>query len=427
MSSKDNCCNSEKYPTFRWFVLASGILMMIFSMMTGLAVAPLMGVIAKDLGVDIGTASFGIMGLNIFSTAVGVMIAGYLLDKFGVFKVMVGSMAVLIVANTAYPFIGHSYDGVVFLRVLTALGGAVGLIVINPVVSLWFSEKERGLALGLNALTMLGAICGFILGPALVQRAGSWQVGIAWMSTILLVGFLFILAVSIAAKNYQAPNSHVESSGDATSEGDFWQVIKHNPAFWLGLAVMALSVWANNAFNDLSPGYLAVEPPVGVGYGPEAAGQFSSGTWVGVLFGIFIGGLVIDKVFKGKSGVLVIAGFVCNLIFFNGILLHSIYSNPAVLTVWLLAAGFVNPFTAVGNQYFAVKSFSPEVIGKVAATWTSVSNFVGAFGVMIGSYALKTSGTYHISFAIVAVVSVLGIIAALVSKEQRTAIEMANM
>ncbi|MBP2644800.1 MAG: transporter transrane protein [Firmicutes bacterium] len=426
MSMEATVNKPAKYPVFRWFVLASAILMMFFSMMTGLAVAPLMGVIAKDLGVDIGTASFGIMGLNIFSGAVGVIIAGYLLDKLGIFKVMLGSMVLLIIANTSYLFLGHSFEGVVFIRVLIALGGSVGLIAINPVVSIWFPEKERGLALGLNALTMLGAICGFILGPSFAQMAGSWQMGMAWLSGILVLGLIFMLGVAANVGKYQVvTQSDASVASKSTGEDNFWKFIKGNQAFWLGLAVMALSNWANNAFNDLSPGYLAVDPPVGVGYGPEVAGQFSSGTWVGVLLGIFIGGIVIDKVFKGKSGILIIVGFICNLIFFNGILCQPIYGNPTILSFWLLAAGFVNPFTAVGNQYFAIKSFSPDVIGKVSATWTSISNFIGAFGVMLGSYALSSTGTYHVSFAIVAIVSVLGIIAAMLSKDRRSAIEAA--
>ncbi|MBP2650052.1 MAG: transporter transrane protein [Firmicutes bacterium] len=425
MSMEASVNNSPKYPTFRWFVLVSAVLMMFFAMMTGLAVAPLMGVIAQDLGVDIGTASFGIMGLNIFSSAIGVIIAGYLLDKLGIFKIMIGSMALLLVANTAYPLLGHSYEGVVLIRILIALGGAVGMIAINPVVSIWFPENERGTALGVNSLTMLGAVLGFILGPKFAQMAGSWQGGLAWMSGILLVGFVYILVVGILANRYELPNSSPVAKDEPAADTNFWHIVKSNPAFWVGLAVMALSNWVNNAFSDLSPGYLAVQPPVGVGFGPEVAGQLSSGTWIGTLVGIFISGIVIDKVFRGKSGILIVVGFICNIIFCNGIMFHQIYSNTTLLTIWLLGVGFVSPFTAVGNQYFAIKSFSPDVIGKVSATWTSISNFIGAFGVMLGSFALKTTGTYYVSFAIVAVVSVVGIIVALASQDRRAAIEAA--
>jgi MFS family permease len=428
MSAGDFVNDEAGYPTFRWFVLAAGILMMFMSMMTGLAVAPLMGVIAQDLGIDIGTASFGIMGLNLFSTAVGVLIVGILVDKIGILKVMTGSLTLLLAVHIAYPLIGHTYNAVVVLRILTALGGAVGLIAIEPIASRWFPVKEKGLALGLNCLCMAGGMAGFTFGPMFAERAGSWQSGLSWISYFLVVAIAFLLYVTINEKNHQPPSfASVSGKVAAEAEENFIKVLLHSPAFWLGLAVMALSNWANNAFNDLSPGFLAVSPPIGAGYGPEVAGRLSSGAFFGTMLGIFCSGIVIDKIFKGRSGLLVMLGFACNLVFYNGILFEQIHGNMAVLSTWLLIAGITNPFTAVGNQYFAIRSFSPHIIGKVAASWTCICNFIGSFGVMAGSYALHNTGNYHMSFSIVAGVCVLGFIAAFLSRERRTAIESAGI
>ncbi|WP_371379397.1 MFS transporter [Sporomusa aerivorans] len=427
--------NAEaRYPAFRWLVLAAGILMMFMSMLTALAVAPLMGVIAPSLGIDIGTASFGIMGLNLFSTAISVIIVGILVDRIGIMKVMTGSLLLLLAVHLAYPVIGYTYNAVVGLRILTALGGAVGLIAINPIVSQWFPVKEKGLALGLNCLTMLGGMAGFTVGPMFAERAGSWQTGLAWLSYILVLGIIFLLYVTLNEKKHQPPSlvsvSNKEAcEGTCETEESFSKVLLHCPPFWIGLAVMALSNWANNAFNDLSPSFLAIAPPLGAGYGPEVAGRLSSGAFFGSMFGIFCSGLVIDKVFKGRSGMLVAIGFICSLVFYNGILLPQIHGNMTTLSAWLLLAGFTGPFTAVGNQYFAIKNFSPHVMGKVTASWTCISNFTGAFGVMAGSYALHHTGTYVMSFGIVASICVLGLVAAavVISKERSAKIDSAGV
>jgi MFS family permease len=423
MSASTMLNDHDQYPRVRWLVLAAGILMMFIAMLTGLVFAPLMGVISQDLGIDIGTASFGFMGIGMFATAVAVMFWGILVDKIGIFRVILAGLVILLVVHLLYPIIGSSYNNVVFLRIMTSVGGAPGLILIEPIVSRWIPVSQRGLALGINALAVLGAAAGFALGPMLVSWAGRWQNGLAWVSVFLVLAILYVIFVAYIARNHQPPALAISADNSATEE-NFVKVLSRNTAFWLGLAVMAFSNWANNAFNDLSPGYLAVAPPVGVGYGPEAAGKMASGSMIGIMLGIFVGGIVIDKMFKGRSGWLVMFGFICNLIFYNGILLEPIYSHTPVLSTWLLMAGFTNPFTAVGNQYFAVRSFSPNIIGKVAASWTCISNFIGSFGVMVGSYALHSTGNYHMSFAIVSGVCILGFIAAMVSRERRTAIEM---
>ncbi|MBP2652549.1 MAG: transporter transrane protein [Firmicutes bacterium] len=412
-----------QYRGYQWFVLAAGILMMFITFMTSLVFAPLMGVIANGVGVSIGAASFGFMGIMMFANAIFVLFWGYLVDKIGIFRVILGGLGVLFATHLLYPVFGNSYNAVVVLRVLTAFGGAPGLIMIEPIVSRWIPVKQRGFALGLNSLSVFGAVTGYILGPMLVGWAGNWQAGLAWLSVIIGAAIIYVMVVAYAVRNNQPTVMPALAVERVSADENFLKILGRNPAFWLGLAVMALSNWANNAFNDLSPGYLAVDPPIGVGYGPEQAGRLASGNMVGIMLGIFVGGIIIDKIFKGRSGLLVMVGFIANLIFFNGILFPEIHSNPSVLSGWLLATGFVNPFTAVGNQYFAVRSFSYRIIGKVAAAWTCISNFVGSFGVMIGSYALHTTGNYYLSFIIVAVICILGFIAALVSRERRSAIE----
>ncbi|MBP2644267.1 MAG: transporter transrane protein [Firmicutes bacterium] len=416
--------DSDEYPRICWFVLAAGIVMMFFTMLTGLSFAPLIGVIAQDLSIDIGTASFGFMGLMMLTNAIFVLLWGVLVDKIGIFRVIIMGLSVLLIAHLLYPMIGYSYATVVFLRILTGLGGAAGLILIEPIVSRWIPFKQRGFALGLNALSMAGAVVGLSCVPRVVSVAGHWQVGLGWLSVPIAAGLLYTMLVAYFAQKHQTRNE-AATPGEKEVGDYFGKVFLRSPAFWLGLLIMAFSNWVNNAFNDLGPGFLAVAPPIGAGYGPEVAGHLASGGMIGIVVGIFIGGIVLDKVFKGRSGILVMAGFILCIILYNGIMLEPIYSNTTFLSMWILIGGITSPFTSIGNQYFAVRTFSPNVIGKVVACWTCISNFVGSFGVMISAYAIHITGSYRMSFAIMSGVCILGFIAAMASRERRTAMELA--
>lgn len=423
MDNKKNASELVQYPAYRWLMLAAAILTMLCAMMITMSFAPLVEIIAKDIGVDLGTASFGFMGMNLFSTAVGVMLAGFLIDRIGLSRVMIGGLILMLAANTALPVIGHSYAAVVLIRILEALGCAPALIIIEPTVSFWFPNKEKGLALGLNGLSILGPVGTGMLGPRLVMSASSWQMGMLYFSVVLLVATIFIVIVNIGARHHLPPTMTKKEEHSNMTKQDFMRTVLRSPAFWLGLCVMAFSTWANQSFNNLSPAFLAVDPPVGAGYGAEAAGRFSAGTWIGMIGGFFLSGFIIDKVCRGRTAPLVIFGFLANLILYTGILFQAVNGSPAILTVWLMMAGITNPFTAVGNQCFAVRTFSPEVIGKVAAIWICVSNFAGSIGVMTASLALKSTGNYHLAFAVIAGASILGLAAAIISREKRAQIE----
>jgi MFS family permease len=425
MNDKKNTQELVKYPKFRWLMLASAVLAMFCAQMATMSFAPIMGVISKDLNISLGTASFGFMGMNLFSTAVGVIIAGMLIDRIGSGRVMSGGIILILLANSAIPLVGHSYIALVIIRMLEALGLAPALIAIQPVVSFWFPENERGLAFGLNAFCVFGPVLSLMFGPGIILSASTWQNGMLYYSIVFAIAAIFIAGVAVAAKNHLPPtlaNNSSKENNQEIAKPNFKIVLRH-PAFWLGLIVMALANWSTQAFNDLSPAYLAVDPPVGVGYGAQTAGSFSALTWIGMICGMFLSGIIIDKIFKGKPAPVLLIGFLANLVFMTGILLQPIYSSGSTLTAWLMIAGFFNPFVSVGNQIYSVRVFAPNVIGKVSAIWTCVGNFAGSIGVMAGSFALHLTGTYKMSFIIIGIVCAIGLVASLLSSGKQDRID----
>jgi len=168
-------------------------------------------------------------------------------------------------------------------------------------------------------------------------------------------------------------------------------------------------MWANIAFGDLSPGFLAVAPPIGAGYGPRTAGLLMSATSVTGIVGAPVAGFLVDKIFHAKSRPVIMIGWVMSAVFFTAILLPAVHANTPILVLVLLMAGLQNPFVNVALLSFAAKIFSPHIVGRVCGLWISVSFFAGAAGVIVGSTLLHTTGTYDASIIVLGIVSVIGL------------------
>ncbi|MDS0526014.1 MFS transporter [Clostridium sp. SHJSY1] len=426
MSEKKLTPESAKcfeYSQYRWFMLAAAVLAMFCAQIATMSFAPVMGTIAEDLGISLGTASFGFMGMNLFSTAIGVMVAGLLADKIGINTVILGGLVLILLANSAFSIFGYSYTAVVIIRMIEAVGVAPALIAIQPIVAYWFPDKEHGLAFGLNAFCILGPVLSGVIGSKLILSASNWQNGMLYYSLVFFIITILVTIIILGAGKHLPPTMESKKNIKKEVKFDFRKVFRY-PAFWIGLFIMILANWTTQTFNDFSPTYLAVDAPVGVGYGAETAGSLSALTWVGMMFGMFFSGFLIDKAFKGKAMPIILIGFISNIILINGILSSSVYSSKSILTIWLMVAGVFSPFVSVGNQCFSVKVFTPNVMGKVSAIWTCAGNFAGSAGVMVGSFALHVTGNYKLSFALITTICALGVIIALFSRQRQERINI---
>jgi len=411
------------YSKYRWFMLSIGIAAMFCTMMITFAFSPLIGVVATDLKVDVGTASFGILGLNLFSTAIGVLVSGFLVDKLGVTRVLLTGMGIVLVSTCLFPILGHSLGGVIVIRVLEALGGSVSLIVAPIIASTWFPPRDRGVAMGLFGLVTLGMLFSMLLGPLFVQAAGSWQMGTLGFAAVILVFFIYMIIVSAAGKNMKPPvipENEIEKKNDSKdSKADFAVQIFKNPMFWIGIITMCCCNWATNTFNDMGASYLALDPPMGCGYGSVVSGRLASSTFVGSFLGMLIGGILVSKLFKGKSTPLILVGFVGFIIFLETLLFKFVYGSVSVVPIWVFFIGFFGSFTSVGNQCFAVNHFSSDKIGRVFSIWTCAGNFAGSVGTMIGSLALHVTNTYRLGFVILGIVALAGAVLSIIGWEKK--------
>jgi MFS family permease len=182
------------------------------------------------------------------------------------------------------------------------------------------------------------------------------------------------------------------------------------------------------AFLDLTPGYFAIDPPTGVGYGRMAAGKLMVIVQIAFIFGSVATGFVLEKVFKGVVRPVITIGYIVFAVFAVSILWPAVYKNMSVLPICLAVAGFFQAWVVPNIFAFISKHYPVHIAGKLQGSWFGIGQFGGALGVAVGATALHKTGNYRMSIVIVSVVSVIGVILAQFLKQPKVfcAVEEGN-
>ncbi len=424
---------SEHASHFRWVVLAAVFLASVSSCMIMISFAPMIGVLRDELRISAGTASLGFMSLHAIATAIGCYVSGILFVRFGIFKVLAAAMFILIFSNASLPLFGHGFWPLVIIRIIEGFGCSACIVATGPLCADWFPKREVGIANGTQSVGVsLGMMLGLKLAPVFAQHASSWQVGLAWLSVGNCISFVLILLVGMAAKKHMAESAQVQAETAAelgVSGGGFSSYVL-TLAFMVGIVCFACGTWTQAAFNDLTPGYFAIAPPVGVGIGGPAgavvAGNLFSIVLAAGIIGSILSGLLMDRVFGGRAKPLMLMGFAMIAVCVALLMLPPVYGQRAPLAVCLFLAGMGTPFVNPMVLAFGAKSFPPSVVPRVIGVWGTVSTVSQGVGVTVGALALKSTGNYHMSLWIVSMVATLGFIVALfVPKPKHAAAQVA--
>jgi MFS family permease len=391
---------------FRWWVLLVTSVSAMCAMMNIISFSPLIGEIARSLKIDLGTASLGLVGAPTLATAIGIAISGFLIDSLGVFPVIIASQLLLIASTAAIPLYGDDYAVLFAIRIAQAFAGAGLTAAITPAIALWFPRHEMGRAMGFPSIgASVGTILGLNVAPMLSSVLGGWRRGTGVLSVVGLAALLLTLPIASRSKRERVYAVAEPGSDVALPTRQLYQL----PTFWLGLLILALAMWANTAFGDLSPGFLAVAPPIGAGYGPRQAGLLMTATSITGIIGAPIAGFLVDKLFRGENRLVIMIGWGMSAVFFTAILIPAIHAHELALVAVLLLAGLQSPFVNVALLSFTAKVFPPQIVGRVCGLWISLSFFAGAAGVLVGSLLLHATGDYRASIIGLGLVSLIGL------------------
>jgi len=395
-----------QYPAYRWYVLVVLCVLTAASTVVMIAPAPLMGLIAKSLRIEPGVATGALMATFQLALALSCIAGGFLCDKYGLKATFLVSSVLFTVPTLALPLVGDSLPGVVLMRVIQALGAGPIAATVAAVAALWFPLSQRAIVAGLQgAMFTLGVAIGLLSTPAALSISANWQSAIAWQS---VGGFISLVLAAVFAFGPKPPVQAEGRSPGAGADGDFKLALKQR-ATWIGLLLMSTVTWIFQGFNDLTPGYFALEKPVGLGYGPMTAGKLMSLVQIAFIVGSISTGFILEKVFRGRVRPVITMGYALFAVFAFSIIFPAVWGSMSVLPVCLAIAGFFIGLVGANVIAFASKKYPAHIAGKLVGMWLGVGLFGGLAGILAGATALHKTGNYHASIIIVCVIAVIGL------------------
>ena len=341
------------------------------------------------------------ISVNLLLFGVAAPISGWLLDRFGPRRVMMGSLFLLVVGVSATSFMEQFWQFVLLWGIVVGLGaGGVGSVLSATVANRWFVAR-RGLVLGiLNSASSTGQLIFLPMLMAVIVHAG-WRVGslIPVAVAITLIPLVFFWMCDDPADlglepygtgEHAAPTGRLASlrGVPSASASVSLREVFSSSTFWL--LAGSFFICGGTANGLIGTHLIPHEIDIGIP-------QVTAATLVGVMGGLnFVGtvfsGWMTDRieprkwlslVFALRGVSLFILPFVTD---FSGLFLFAvIYGLDWFATV--------PPTVAL-----TADTFGKQSIGKVYG-WIFLSHQIGAALMALGAGAIRVwLGDYQVAF-----------------------------
>ncbi len=394
-----------QYPRFRWLVLIMLVVATIAQGSMLISFAPLVGDIAKQLNLSLGQVTGVMMGAFTLFVGIFAIVGGALIDKIGIAKTFVGASLLLGASSALIPVVGPNFGALALLRVIQgiACGPIIGSAAAVAVA--WFPAKERGLVTGLQGAALtLGTAVGLIMVPSITQATGGdWPRAIGTLTVFSAAAFILAIVVLLGPK----PPVTVNALSATANQHDFAKALR-SPTTYVGILCIFMLSWVMQAFNDLTPGYVAISAPVGLGKGPVVAGQYMTLVQVGFLLGSALSGFAFERIFRRKAKPLIMIAFALVAVFALSVRLPFVASVTAILLPCFFLAGFFQGYVIPTCQAFVATNYPPDIAGKLGGMWMGIGIFGGTVGVGVGSTLLHFTKAYNASLIVVVIVALVG-------------------
>ncbi len=397
----------SEYPSYRWVILASLCLAIMAAYTDMIAIAPIIGDVAANLRIDVGTATNLMMGF-VLSAACVLICGGVVVDKFGI---TVGSLLGLLCATipaSLMPWIGQSYGVVMVARLVQGASIAFLLATIGPVLILWFPRGEQGLAGGLAiAFISVGSALGGLVSPVILRSGLSWQ---GTLFIISLFGWFSIaLTLVVARRSPSPPDAGRDSrSGQPSGERGAFAKAVRLPMTWIGVLVVFFNTWNLYCFLNLVPAYAAVPRPMGLGLGSVTAGRLALvGAGIGVISTI-LGGWVFDRFARTKWRPAVLVGFLLTALFAFPLTMTDAWGGLSLFVACIMLVGWGVNFVGPSFNGFIAANYPPHIVGRMVGWWFGFGAFGGALGIYVGGRTVHATGSFKTAISLVSFSAVMG-------------------
>ena len=386
---------------YGWFVISLCFLTTLTS--AGVRSSP--SVLIHPLEAEFGwsrTLIASAVSMNLLLFGIAAPLSGFLIDRFGPRKVMMGSLSLLIVGVSGTMMMTQFWQFFLVWGVIVGLGaGGVGSVLTATVGNRWFVAK-RGLALGiLGSASSTGQIIFLPLFMAMITYAG-WRLGSMALIIVALILlpliFLFMRddPSEVGLEPYGSGDPKATATGGAASLRGMSaknatitakEVVTH-PTFWLLAA--SFFVCGGTANGLIGTHLIPHEIEIGI---PQIAAASLLGIMGGLnMVGTIFSGWMIDKVQPQRWLALVYALRGVSLLFLPFV--HDFTG----LVFFAIVYGLDWFATVPPSMAITADTFGRQNVGKVYG-WIFMSHQIGAAIMASAAGAIRTGmGDYQFAF-----------------------------
>ncbi len=369
---------------YRWVMLGGAwLLYFCFGLTTG-SMAPLVNVITGELGLS-HSAMGSILGAWPLVYIASAVPCGALLDRIGPRRAMF--MAALIIAlSGALRGLAPDYMTLFLAVALFGIGGPLISVGGPKLVSLWFRDTERGLAMGIFATgPALGVVTTLMLtnSVAMPLAGGNWRaVLMAYAAFVLLAALIWLV---ISARGAEQDANAVAVNGE--QEQSQFQVLRgllRLPALRLVLGISIFIFFFNHGMNNWLPEILRT-------HGMDAA---TAGFWAAIPHAVgIVAALVIPRLAAPARRFVILGGlFLCAG---TATLLIESGTGP------LLAVGLMLQGTARGAMssvmllvLMETRGVGSRTLGAAGGMYFSAGEIGGVLGPLSVGYLFDVTGGF---------------------------------
>lgn len=381
-------------------VLVAGFLALFIGGGARFAVGLTLKPIVDDLGW--GRSELGLaVGLFQVVSAVAMFGAGFLVDRAGPRRVLVGGLVVSSLGIGLMSAMTAPWHALVVYGLVFALGnGAASLIPVGVMVTRAFPQRA-GIA---NAAAMAGMSAGQLV---VIAALAALMLTMSWRSIYVLLGvahlvLLPLLLLAIPKATPFAAKAARPLAGIGLREAF------RGRQLWLLLAIYAIC-----GFDDFFVTTHVVAFAQDRGIDSLLAGNLLALMGLTGLVGVLAGGALSDRVGPVWPTAL---SFVARVAVFGLIMVDQ---SALSVTVFALVFGVTFLVTAPLTVVFVSQSFGARHLGALIGLITMVHHIFGGVGAYLGAALFDVTGTYDVAFAMMLGLSLLAAVLTVMLKNPR--------
>lgn len=365
--------------------------------------------IAADFGANEKQVAFTLTSY-FFGIAVGQLVYGPLVDKYGRKKPLLAGLGIYIIAALGCA-LSDSIESLIAMRLLQALGGCVGMVASNSIISDVYEHDKRARAFSLIMLVMgVAPVIAPTIG-SLFLEAGSWRFIFFFLAAFS--AFVSVLIIVFLPETNRFMHSRKLKVAAIVKE---YVTILKNPTFLFytlaGSLSMAILFAYITSASFVFQTYYGLEKDVFAIIFALNAGGLILGN---VLNGMLVGKFNYIKIAKVSAVMISIVSFVVMLLFMTNPMLPFQAAVVGLIAI-LLLINFINPnATAASLVPFAATAGAASALG--GAIRMGVGAVVAAaIGIFQGETVLTM---FVVMFMLAFLVMIMLVIAPVVVKRRK--------